>query len=180
MIRKFVALLAGIIWFSVVNAQSYVPVSDSCRISFTIKNLGIKVKGSFTGLQGSIHFDPSQPENSAFDVQVDPATVNTGNNKRDDHLRQAVFFDCTNHPQIKFVSTKVTQGRKAGTFFMEGTLTIKGISLPLSFPFSVTPTTDGYWLEGMFGMRRKPFTVGRTSTVSDKLKVDVRVLVKRG
>ncbi|WP_315815827.1 hypothetical protein [Paraflavitalea speifideaquila] len=62
---------------------------------------------------------------------------------------------------------------------MEGTLTIKGISLPLSFPFSVIPTTDGYWLEGKLGMRRKPFTVGRTSTVSDKLTVFVRVLAKR-
>ncbi|WP_315815828.1 YceI family protein [Paraflavitalea speifideaquila] len=85
-------LLIGIIWCTIVQAQSYIPVNDSCQISFTIKNLGIKVKGSFTGLQGIIQFDPAQPENSAFDVQLDAASVNTGNHKRDEHLRQPVFW----------------------------------------------------------------------------------------
>jgi len=179
MVRKIVALLTGIVWFTVVHAQTYVPVSDSSRIDFSIKNLGIKVKGSFTRLQGTIAFDPVQPEKSTFEVLVDAASVNTGNEKRDDHLRQEVFLDVKNYPHIKFVSTKVTAGRKAGTFFMEGTLTIKGISLPLSFPFTVTPTTDGYWMEGKFGTRRKPFTVGRTSTISDKLTVFLKVLTKK-
>ncbi|WP_162915608.1 YceI family protein [Paraflavitalea soli] len=179
MVRKIVVLLAGIVWFTVLHAQTYVPVDDSSSINFSIKNLGIKVKGSFSGLQGAIVFDPAQPEKSVFEVQVSAASVNTGNEKRDDHLRQEVFFDVKNYPHIKFVSTKVVPGRKAGTFFMEGTLTIKSISLPISFPFTVTPTTGGYWLEGKLGMRRKPFLVGRTSTISDKLTVFLRVLTKR-
>lgn len=179
MIRKIVVLLAGIVWFTVAHAQSYVPVDDSSAITFSIKNLGVNVKGSFSGLQGAISFDPARPESGLFDVYIDAASVNTGNHKRDEHLRQEVFFDCKNYPHIKFVSTKVTHGRKAGTFFMEGTLTIKGISLPLSFPFTVIPTTGGYWLEGQFGTRRKPFTVGKTSTISDKLTVFLRVLAKK-
>ncbi len=178
MVRKIVVLLTGIVWFTVVHAQTYVPVNDSSSVNFSIKNLGIKVKGSFTGLQGTIGFDPIQPEKSVFEVLIDAASVNTGNEKRDAHLRQEVFLDVKNYPHIKFVSTKVAAGRKAGTFFMEGTLTIKGISLPISFPFTVTPTTDGYWMEGKVGMRRKPFAVGRTSTVSDKLTVYLRVLTK--
>lgn len=179
MIRKLVVLLTGIVGFAVAQAQTYIPVADSSSIVFSIKNLAMQVKGSFTGLQGTIGFDPDQPENSVFDVQVDAASVNTGNHKRDEHLRQEVFLDVKNFPHLKYVSTKVTAGRKAGTFFMEGTLTIKGISLPLSFPFTVTPTTDGYWLEGKFGTRRKPFRVGRTSTVSDKLTVFLRVFARR-
>ena len=179
MVRKIVVLLTGILWFTVLQAQTYVPVEDSSSVSFSIKNLGIKVKGSFTRLQGTIEFDPVQPEKGVFEVLVDAASVNTGNQKRDEHLRQEVFFDIKNYPHIKFVSTKVAPGRKAGTFFMEGTLTIKGISLPISFPFTVTPTTDGYWMEGKLGMRRKPFAVGRTSTISDKLTVFLRVLTKR-
>ena len=179
MIRKILALLTGIVWFTMTHAQSYVPVDDSSRITFVIKNLGVNVKGSFSGLQGAISFDPARPENSLFDVYIDAASVNTGNRTRDEHLRQEVFFDCKNHPHIKFVSVKVARGSKAGTFFMEGTLTMKGISLPLSFPFTVIPTTDGYWLEGQFGTRRKPYTVGKTSTISDKLTVFLRVLAKK-
>lgn len=179
MIRKMTALLAGIVWFTVSYSQSYVPVDDSSRVSFSIKNLGVKVKGTFTGLQGTITFDPTRPENSIFDVQLEAASVNTGNHKRDEHLRQEDFFDCKNYPQIRFVSTKVTPGKKAGTFFMEGILTIKKISLPLSFPFTVIPTTDGYWLEGRPGLRRKLFAVGKTSTISDKLTVWLKVLARK-
>ncbi len=179
MIRKIVALVAGIVWITGAQAQSYSPVDDSSKVSFTIKNLGINVIGSFTGLQGSITFDPNHPETSSFDVYLDAASINTGNNKRDDHLREEVFLDVKSHPHLKFVSVKVEPGRKAGTFFMQGTLTIKGISLPVSFPFSVTPTNDGYWLEGSFGTRRKPYGVGRTSTISDKLTVLLRILVKK-
>ena len=179
MIRKIVALVAGIVCVIAAQAQSYSPVDDSSKVSFTIKNLGINVKGSFTGLQGHITFDAAHPENSSFDVYIDAASINTGNNARDNHLREEVFLDVQNHPHIKFVSVKVEPGKKAGTFFMQGTLTIKGISLPLSFPFTVTPTTDGYWLEGDFDTRRKPYRVGRTSTISDKLTVSLRVLVKK-
>jgi polyisoprenoid-binding protein YceI len=179
MIRKIVALVTGIVWITAIQAQSYIPVDDSSQVSFTIKNLGINVKGSFTGLQGNITFDATHPENSSFDVYIDAASVNTGNNARDNHLREEVFLDVKNHPHIKFVSVKVEPGKKAGTFFMQGTLTIKGISLPLSFPFTVTPTTDGYWLEGDFDTRRKPYRVGRTSTMSDKLTVSLRVLARK-
>jgi polyisoprenoid-binding protein YceI len=179
MIRKIVALVAGIVGFIAAQAQSYIPVDDSSKVSFTIKNLGINVKGSFTGLQGHITFDANHPESSSFDVYIDAASVNTGNNARDNHLREEVFLDVKNHPHIKFVSVKVEPAKKAGTFFMQGTLTIKGIALPLSFPFTVTPTADGYWLEGEFDTRRKPYRVGRTSTVSDKLTASLRVLVKK-
>lgn len=179
MIRKVVGLLTGLVCWMTVYAQSYIPVDDSSRVAFSIKNLGIKVQGVFTGLEGSIYFDPSQLEKSLFDVSIEAASVNTGNHKRDEHLCKAVFFDCQNHPRIKFVSVKVGRGKKAGTFFMDGTLTIKGYSLPVSFPFSVKPVADGYWMEGEFRMRRKPYTVGRTSTLSNKLTVHLKVLAKK-
>lgn len=171
--------MAGIACALVTYGQLFAPVSDSSVIRFTIKNLGINVSGTIGGLTGSIHFDPAQTENSAFHVQVEPATINTGNNKRDHHLQQAVFFDVQNYPAISFVSTKVTRGKKAGTFFMEGTLTIKSVSLPLSFPFTAVPTSDGYWMEGSFDMRRKPYGIGGTSTISDKLNVNLRVLARK-
>ncbi|MDF2192050.1 YceI family protein [Paraflavitalea sp. CAU 1676] len=176
MIRKMMMMWVAITWTAVAFAQNLVPLDDSSSVTFVIKNLGINVKGSFTGLGGTIRFDPAQPENSVFDVFVDAATVNTGNRKRDEHLQQADFFDVKNFPHIKFVSTKVSPGKKAGTFFMEGTLTIKSISLPISFPFSVEPVAGGYRMEGGFGTRRKPYGVGRTSTIANKLSVSLQVL----
>lgn len=176
-------MLIGILALMIITlaavGQTYVPVADSSAITFTIKNLGVKVSGSFSGPAGTIRFDPHHPETSSFEVHVEAATINTGNKKRDEHLREAAFFDVQNHPVIRFVSNKVKPGNKAGTFFIEGTLTIRSISLPLSIPFTAVPTSDGFRLEGAFDMRRKPYSVGKTSTISDKLQVQLRVLIRK-
>lgn len=179
MCKQFFATLAAMIMAIVAVGQTYVPVADSSAITFTIKNLGVNVKGSFSGPAGTIRFDPHHPETSHFEVHVAAATINTGNKKRDDHLREAAFFDVEHHPLIRFVSNKVAAGKKAGTFFMEGTLTIRSISLPLSIPFTAVPTSDGFVLEGAFDTRRKPYGVGKTSTISDKLQVQLRVLIRK-
>jgi polyisoprenoid-binding protein YceI len=176
--KKMAALLIGMVVFVVSYGQQYVPVNDSSQVTFTIKNLGFNVKGHFSGLHGKVSFDPAHPENSSFGVEVKAESVNTDNNMRDNHLRSEDFFDVKNYPSITFVSTKVTRA-KAGTFFMEGNLTIKQISQSISFPFTVTPTADGYRMQGEFETRRKPFTVGRSSTISDKLTVSLNVLVRK-
>jgi polyisoprenoid-binding protein YceI len=177
--KKIIALLATIVLAVFTYGQHYIPVNDSSTVAFTIKNLGFNVHGSFSGLKGKINFDPAHPEQCSFDMSIDANTVNTDNNMRDNHLRSEDFFDIKNHPQITFVSTRVTKGSKAGTFFMEGNLTIKKISQPISFPFTVIPTTDGYRMEGGFETKRKPFTVGKSSTISDKLTVSLKVLARK-
>ena len=168
----------AMICLSVSYAQHYTPVDDSSQVGFTIKNLGFNVRGHFSGLHGKIVFDPAHPEQSAFEVAVKAETVNTDNNMRDNHLRSDDFFDVKNYPLITFVSTKVARA-KAGTFFMEGTLTMKNVSQPISFPFTVTPTADGYRMQGEFETRRKPFTVGKSSTISDKLTISLNVFVRK-
>lgn len=177
--KKITVLLAAIVLVTGVYAQQYAPVTESSTVGFAIKNLGFNVHGSFSGLKGRISFDPAHPEHSSFDMVLDANTVNTDNNMRDNHLRSEDFFDVKNYPQITFVSTKVAKGSKAGTFFMEGNLTIKKISQPISFPFTVTPTNDGYRMEGEFETKRKPFTVGKSSTISDKLTVSLNVLARK-
>jgi polyisoprenoid-binding protein YceI len=62
---------------------------------------------------------------------------------------------------------------------MEGNLTIKKITKAISFPFTVTPTSNGYRMEGEFETKRKPFTVGKSSTISDKLTVSLNVLARK-
>src|SRR5689334_5222161 len=124
--KKIIALLAALVLVAGTYAQNYTPVADSSTVAFTIKNLGFNVHGHFSGLKGKITFDPGHPEHCSFDMVLDVNTIDTDNNMRDNHLRSEDFFDVKNYPHITFVSTKVTKG-KAGTFFMEGNLTIRKI-----------------------------------------------------
>jgi len=160
---------------SSVFAQ-YKPAAQGSTLIFTIKNFGFDVNGTFTGLQGNIGFDPKNPANSAFDVSIDAATVNTDNNLRDQHLQGEDYFDVKNYPRIQFTSTKLAAAGKHDSFTITGKLTIKKQTKVISFPFTAIPSGNGYLFKGTFKINRKDFNVGGTSTIADELEVVLNVL----
>jgi polyisoprenoid-binding protein YceI len=125
---RFLLLLTGIMIGLTSLSQALRPVDDQSSVKFKIKNFGFNVNGSFTGLQGTINFNPDNPGLSNMDVTVDPKTVNTGIDLRDSHLRKPEYFDVKKYPGIRFVSTKITPSSKSGTLFMFGKLTIKNVT----------------------------------------------------
>ena len=160
-------------------AQSFAPVDSASEVRFRIKNLGFNTTGSFSGLAGIISFNPENPDGCSFDVHIEANTVNTGVNMRDDHLRAGDFFDVKNHPQIRFVSEKVTGTKKNGTLFVSGKLTIKGVTKDIVFPFTAQPVDGGYLFNGEFSINRKDFKVGGGNTISDKLTVLLKVVARK-
>jgi polyisoprenoid-binding protein YceI len=174
--RIVLFMLTALISGSVL--AQYKPTDNGSSLNFTIKNFGIGVDGKFTGLQGDITFDPANLATAAFDVSIDAASVNTDNSLRDSHLRGDSYFDVKNNPRIHFVSTKVTGG-KNGAFIITGNLTIKKTTKVISFPFSATPSNDGYLFKGTFNINRKDFDVGGTSTISNELEVALNILAKK-
>jgi polyisoprenoid-binding protein YceI len=173
------ATIFYLFFISSVTAQSFAPVDTASEIKFRIKNLGFNTTGSFSGLAGIITFAPGNPDGCSFDVHIDANTVNTGVEMRDGHLRAADYFDVKNHPQIRFVSEKVTGTKKNGTLFVSGKLTIKGVTKDISFPFTAQPIQDGYLFNGEFSINRRDFKVGGGSTVSDHLTVLLKVVAKK-
>lgn len=158
---------------------SLTPVDAGSKVHFVIKNFGIKTGGDFTGLKGTIRFDPKQYAASVFDVTVDAGTVDTDNGSRDSHLREAEFFDAEKYKTIGFKSTKVMQSTKAGRFYMYGNLTIKGVTKPVEFGFGATPKDGGYVFDGSFQINRRDFGVGGSSvSMADKLTVTLTVFAK--
>jgi polyisoprenoid-binding protein YceI len=160
-------------------AQTYKPVKEGTTVKFKIRNLGFNTTGSFSGIGGTITFDPANLATCSFDVSVDAQTVNTGIDARDNHLRKEEYFDVKNHPHIKFVSSRVTKSTRAGTLFVYGRLTIKGVTKDISFPFTAKPIDGGYLFNGEFKLNRRDFKVGGGSTVSDNLTVMLDVTAKK-
>ncbi|MFM9908661.1 MAG: YceI family protein [Chitinophagaceae bacterium] len=158
------------------NAPTYIPTDNSSSIRFKIKNLGVSVNGSLKGIKGNIQFDPNNLLACRIEVTLDAQTINTGNGLRDDHLRKEEYFDVKNHPSMQFVSTKVTASTKPGTLFLFGNLTIKGVTKPISFPFTAIPQGNGYLFNGEFIINRRDFTIGGKSfTLAYKLTVLLNV-----
>jgi polyisoprenoid-binding protein YceI len=94
-----------------------------------------KVRGRFTGVTGTITLG-ERPEDAAVDVSIDMATVTSGDDTRDDHLRSADLFDVAAHPTATFRSTDVrwdsATGTSGTTGSMTGDLTIKGVTRPVT------------------------------------------------
>lgn len=96
------------------------------RVGFSVRHMMIStVHGEFENVSGTVDFNEAQPSRSRVDVQVEVASLNTRDEKRDAHLRSADFFDAENHPYLTFRSTKVeviddTHGRITGDLTMRG------------------------------------------------------------
>ncbi|HMH20804.1 MAG TPA: YceI family protein [Puia sp.] len=160
-----------------VSAQ-YKPVDNGSAVQFKVKNFGFSVDGSFTGLTGTVLFDPAQPANAAFDISIDANSVNTDNTMRDEHLRKPTYFDVKNYPRIKLESVKINAAGKKGGFLFSGKLTIRNHTKDISFPFTAEASGGGYLFKGSFTINRKDFEVGGTSTISDNLEVSLSVLAR--
>lgn len=162
-----------------LSSQTYTPGDNGSKVHFVISNFGIATGGSFSGLSGSIKFDPANLPSSEFDVSVDAKSVDTDIEARDNHLRKAEYFDVENYPKITIKSTKVTKTNKDGYFYMFGNLTIKGVTKEIKFPFTATTKDGGYLFEGSFKLNRRDFNVGgRSLSLGDDLTVSLAVLAK--
>jgi polyisoprenoid-binding protein YceI len=97
----------------------------------------ITVKGRFERYEGTLGLQ-SEP---AVELTIDAASVDTGNRKRDQHLRSADFFDVERHPQVRFVSdTAVLDGE---TLQVRGHLHAAGKSIALELDISLHTAGDG-------------------------------------
>ena len=113
-------------------------------VEFSAKHMMVtNVKGHFTGVTGTITGDQSDPTSAQIDVRIDPATISTGADQRDAHLRSADFFDVETYPAITFRSTDIEPSGD-GEFRIAGDLTIHGVTRQVVLDaelngFGVTP-----------------------------------------
>jgi polyisoprenoid-binding protein YceI len=99
-------------------------------VAFVGRHFGLtRVRGRFTGVAGEVTFG-ERLEDSSVTVEIEMASVSSGDQSRDDHLRSADFFDVEHHPVARFESTGV--GLRGSSATMQGELTIKGVTRPVT------------------------------------------------
>lgn len=173
--HRFCGLLF-VLWSLGTQAQSIDP--SKSYISFEIGNMLVNtVHGKISGMEGTVNFDAAEPESASFDVCVDPATVDTDNHERDDHLKNPDFFDVEKYPSICFVSSSVAQTDDG--FITKGKLTINGHTNEVTIPF----TRDGQTLKGQFELDRFDYQLGAkaydgTFAVDDDVEVEIVCVLK--
>lgn len=163
-------------------ADSYTidPVHSS--VTFTIRHFVSKVPGRFTKFNGTITFDEANPANSAVDVTIDARSLNTENQKRDNHVRSGDFLDVEKFPAMKFKSSS-WQKTGENTFDVAGDLTIKDVTKPVVLKvtlLAVGPGMRGTQLSGWeatMKLNKKEFHVIDPPLLDAALGEDVTVLI---
>ncbi|HWU28647.1 MAG TPA: YceI family protein [Microbacterium sp.] len=112
---------------------TYVLDPAHSEVTFSVRHMMIsKVRGTF-GVKEATLVAPENPLEAKVEAKVDVTSIDTKDENRDAHLRSADFFDVENHPSMEFVSTGTRV--EDGDFLVDGDLTIRGITKPVTFEF---------------------------------------------
>jgi polyisoprenoid-binding protein YceI len=108
--------------------------ANHSALRFGVKHIFSTVYGSFSDYGGTIRFDPKALDKSEFNFTVQVKSIDTGNGKRDGHLRSKDFFDAGTFPAMTFKSSKITH-IEGNNYKMTGTMTLKKTSKEMEIPF---------------------------------------------
>lgn len=151
-------------------------------VEFVVRNLWYNVKGRFRTTEGTIMLDHDDIRRSSVHATIKAASIDTGNQSRDAHLRSADFLDVEKFPDIEFKSTKVARGKDRDSLDIDGTLRVKDRSVPIALAvnemdrsrspngeefvyYSATAEVDRF----AYGIKYGPGFIGR------RLKVTINV-----
>ncbi|MBW8483002.1 YceI family protein [Actinomadura parmotrematis] len=128
------------------------------EVSFTVRHLMSKVRGTFTEFSGAIRIAEDLAASTAT-AEIAITSVNTRNADRDQHIRSADILDVENHPNMVFTTTGVRA--EDGEYFVDGELSIRGVSRPVTLAVEYNGVGDDPW-----GGVRAGFSA--TTTISRK------------
>ena len=124
------------------------------QATFSVKHMMIStVRGHFEVLSGKLHIEEEHPDNSWVEAEVDAASINTRDAKRDGHLRSPDFFDVEKYPKITFKSTKVTPTGN-NEYRVTGDLTMHGVTKEETLHADYSGQ-----VKDLYGLQRAAFSV---------------------
>jgi len=127
-------LLAALPAFAPAPAppQTYTLDNAHSEVIFRVRHLGIStVSGRFRDFDATVTLDPARLATLQTRATIQAASINTENERRDNHLKSADFFDVAQFPTLTFESRRVrsVRGRR---FLIDGTLTMHGVARPIT------------------------------------------------
>ena len=113
---------------------------------FKVRHLMVSnVRGEFSGVTGTVTFDPQNPANSRINASIPTATIQTRDAQRDAHLKSGDFFDVEKFPEITFVSNRVAKNG-GEEYKVTGGLTIHGVTREVTLDVEgPTPEVKDPW-----------------------------------
>jgi len=134
---RFAVLAASIALATPVQAgETYSFDRAHTNVGFQVRHIYTNVSGKFTDFAGTIQVDRAKPESSTVEFTIQAASIDTSEQRRDQHLRSADFFDVANHPTITFKSTSIKANGK-DSWLVTGDFTMHGVTKSIVLPVTL-------------------------------------------
>jgi len=161
---------------------SYAITAQNSKIDWTGSKVSAHHDGSFTSFTGQVDF-AGTVEQSKVSIDIDTSSLTVVDpslgpmvEKLIGHLKSPDFFDIAKFPKATFASTSIKAGGDNGAAYtVAGTLTVHGISKPVTFPANITVTGDKVNADATFSINRKDYGLVYPGKPDDAIKDDVVV-----
>lgn len=190
--KLFTVALAAVVGFAtfaftIIDATSWEIDKAHSAVNFKVTHFFTPVNGQFNDYNATVNFDPQNLEESSLDVEIMVNSIDTDNERRDNHLMSDDFFSAETYPMITFKSESI-EATGNNTFVANGTLTIKDVSRDIELPFELLGVRDNPMQEGKvvagivstFKLNRTTYDVGvgdwaSDAVIGDEVTVDLNL-----
>ena len=143
-------LSVGSVW----AADEYTIDVPHTQVGFSVKHMVIStVRGSFKEFSGKIFYDDKDITKSTIEGVIKTASINTENEKRDEHLRGSDFFDAVKYPDITFKSKKIV--KRGDGYVAIAEFSMHGVTKELELPFTIVGKITDPWGNYRIGVEAK-------------------------
>jgi polyisoprenoid-binding protein YceI len=162
-------------------AEEFTVDPRQAEIGFSVKHLMVSnVKGSFNTFEGTLDYDIANRELQSVQGFISTGSIDTNNQKRDEHLKNTDYFNIEAYPKMEFQSTGIDK-QADGSFKITGNLKVLGVNHEIVLPATVTGPVDDAWgnqrigIESTVVLNRRDLgiTSSPAAMIGDKVKVRI-------
>jgi polyisoprenoid-binding protein YceI len=165
-LRLAFAPFVAVLGFSAVGPRPFLLDPAQSQVTFLASSKLDDAHGSFASYVADVAFDPDTIANSSVRISIAAASIATGIDRRDHHLKSCDFFCVDSFPQIVFQSQKVLRVGP-DRYRIDGSLTMRGITRPMSIPTRMLTNAGGAArFSGEFALDRRDFGLGYSSVLN--------------
>lgn len=183
-IKKMQFALISVLTISILGYAWAALALDAKKshVTITAKQMNVPMNAKFTRVTGSVNYNPASPEATRASVDIDIASFDLGDAEYNKEVLKKEWFNAPQFPKASFVST----GFKAaanGAMTASGNLSIKGKTMPVSFPVKISKDGTATTFDGTLPIHRLDFKIGEgdwsdTGMVADEVVIQFHVVVQ--
>lgn len=156
-------------------------LTNESAVTFGYTQMGVPLDGKFNKFSAQMNFDPAKLATAQARLDIDIASIDTGNDEANDAVVGKLWFNTKSYPSASFVSTglKLLGGNR---YEASGKLSIKGKTLEVKAPVTFQASGNRGVFDGSFNINRLDYTIGEgewtdVSTVANAIQIKFHLVV---